>query len=310
MFEMINEGRINSGLISLAIADSAYKNALAYAKDRIQGSPYTDRRRGDVPIIEHEDVRRMLMNLKASVEGLRALVFKTAMLMDQSIFSDDENERQETSNKVALFTPVVKAYSSYLCRNLCSDAIQIVGGSGYCRDYPFEQYLRDCIAVGLYEGTNYIQALDFTTRKINMENGEIFGQTNDDIITFCRSQENTELVHEIEIIERGVFAIKDMKLRFDKYSQEGKHRLIPLNSSRFLECFAELLIGSLFLEQAVISFRKLRELESGSADAIFYKAKVMTAKYFINNILPNVFARQQVIQLEDTSALDIMEEGF
>jgi len=185
MFTMMNESRLETALEGLGIASCAYENALEYAKMRIQGFPFTGGKGAKrVRIVEHEDVRRMLMNMKSVTEGMRALLFKTYFLLDVSLFGSDEEEKEKSKGLVEIFVPLCKAYCSDMAYQLCRDAIQIYGGYGYSREYPVEQYARDSKILSLWEGTNYIQSLDLVGRKLRMAKGQIFAGWINDILKF------------------------------------------------------------------------------------------------------------------------------
>ena len=134
MFQMMNEARMGCGTLALGVAAAAYDAARIYAKERVQGPPFTDRKSDRVSIIHHEDIRRMLMNLKSGTEGMRAMVNKLYFLLDVAAADPDENERRDAMFRVELFTPLVKAYCSDYGYELCRDAIQLMGGVGYCRN--------------------------------------------------------------------------------------------------------------------------------------------------------------------------------
>ncbi|MBW2090727.1 MAG: acyl-CoA dehydrogenase family protein, partial [Deltaproteobacteria bacterium] len=174
MFQMMNEARIGTGLQAMGIAASAYDVARQYAKERIQGPLFTDRKAPRVPIIQHEDVRRMLMNLKAGTEAMRAFAGKLFYLVDIAENDPDEAARHSAERQVDLVTPLIKAYCSDFGYNLCRDAMQVLGGVGYCAEFPVEQYTRDCKILSIWEGINYIQSLDLVGRKLAMEGGKVF----------------------------------------------------------------------------------------------------------------------------------------
>ena len=144
MFEMMNEARMGCGVQSLGLAAAAYDTARQYAKERVQGPLFTNRRGDRVTIIQHEDVRRMLMNLKSGTEAMRALIGKLFYLIDVAEYDPDETTRKKAFSQVELLTPLVKAYISDFGYMLIRDAIQVLGGVGYCQEFPVEQYARDC----------------------------------------------------------------------------------------------------------------------------------------------------------------------
>lgn len=311
MFQMMNEARIGCGVQALGLVASAYDTARQYAKERVQGPPFTDRDSDRVPIIQHEDVRRMLMNLKSGVEAMRAMIAKLMYFIDVAEHDPDEASRDMAEQRVELLTPLVKAYFSDTGYELIRDAIQILGGVGFCSEFPVEQYARDIKIVSIWEGTSYIQALDLVGRKLGMKGGKVFQDWIQEVMAFTGDlKEDEEFGRDSKLLFKAAQATGDFAMRYMQYFKEGRLALIPLSSTRFLECFAETVLGHLMLEQGIIAREKLGGVQVGSADASFYKGKIETAKYFCRNILPNVFARHTAVEQEDTSALDIPEEAF
>src|SRR5690606_24045264 len=174
MFVMMNEARLGVGLQGIAQAEAAYQAAAAFAKDRLQGRSLTGPKNPDGPadpIIVHPDVRRMLMDARAIVEGGRAFMTWTALHGDLSHASPDEAVRQKGADYMALMTPVVKAFLTDRGFQVCSDAMQVHGGSGFTEHFPVSQYLRDVRIALIYEGTNGVQALDLVGRKLAADGG-------------------------------------------------------------------------------------------------------------------------------------------
>jgi alkylation response protein AidB-like acyl-CoA dehydrogenase len=311
MFQMMNEARMGTGVMGLAMAANAYDSARQYARERAQGPPFTDRKAERVPIIQHEDVRRMLMNLKAGTEAMRAMVGKVFYLMDVSERDPDGDARRAALQQVELFTPLVKAYCSDFGYALIREAIQILGGVGYCSEFPVEQYSRDAKINSIWEGTTYIQALDLVGRKLAMEGGKVFQDWVQGVISFTgEHKEDSDFGPDFKLLFKAAQATGDFAMRYMQYFQGGKPRLIALSCTRFLECFSEVVMAQLMLEQGMLARKKLEDVDAGSADGIFYRGKVETARYFCRNILTNVFSRHMTLQQEDTSALDIPEEAF
>ena len=311
MFQMMNEARMGCGVQALGLAASAYDTVRQYAKERVQGPPFTNRGADRVPIIQHEDVRRMLMNLKAGTEAMRAMIGKLFYFIDIHEHDPDETSRNKAGLQVELLTPLVKAYFSDFGYHLTGEAIQALGGVGFCSEFPVEQYARDIKIVSIWEGTRYIQSLDLVGRKLRMEGGKVFQNWIQDAMAFTgEHKEDVEFSPDFKLLFKSVQATGDFAMRYMKYFQEGKLQLIPLSSTLFLESFAETVLAQFILEQGLIARDKLKEVDTESADGIFYRGKIETAKFFCRNILPNVFARHTVLQQEDTSALDIPEEAF
>ncbi len=176
MFQMMNEARLGVGLQGFALGNLAYLYALKYAKERVQGVDIRKMKDPNAPrvtIINHPDVRRMLITMKAYAEGLRALIFKTAYYADLAKVATDPKEKEICENTIDLLIPVVKAYSTDMAFRLTEWAIQIHGGYGYCGEYPVEQLCRDVKITSIYEGTNGIQAMDLVGRKLGRKKGAL-----------------------------------------------------------------------------------------------------------------------------------------
>ena len=311
MFQMMNQARMACGVQTLGVAASAYDTARNYAKERLQGPPFTNRDAGRVPIIRHEDVRRMLMNLKAGTEAMRAMIGKLYYFIDMHKHDPDEANRNEAGLQVELFTPLVKAYCTDFGYQLTRDAIQVLGGVGYCSEFPAEQYARDIKISSIWEGTNYINSLDLVGRKLNMEGGKVFQGWIEGVMKFTGDhKDDPEFGPDFKLLFKAAQATGDYTMRYLEYLKEGKLQLIPLSCTRFLECFSEVLMAQFMLEQGLLARNKLKEVDVASADGIFYRGKIETAKYFCRNILTNVFGRHMTLQQEDMSAVDIPEEAF
>ncbi len=177
MFQMMNEARIFVAVESLGSASIAYLHALAYAKERLQGSALEEMKNPlapRVPIIRHPDVRRMLLWMKAHVEGIRMLVYFTALLADRVRSEPDEAARETSRGMIEVLTPICKAYCSDSAFRVTETAVQVYGGYGFCSEYPVEQFMRELKIASICEGTNGIQALDLVGRKLGMKKGLYF----------------------------------------------------------------------------------------------------------------------------------------
>jgi 3-(methylthio)propanoyl-CoA dehydrogenase len=311
MFQMMNEARIGTGLLALGVAAGAYDAARTYAKERVQGPLFTARSAPHVRIIEHEDIRRMLMTLKAGTEAMRAFIMKLYYLTDVSHHDPDEQVRRETGQVVDLLTPLVKAYCSDFAFVLCREAIQILGGVGYCREFPVEQYARDVKSASIYEGTTYIQALDLIGRKLMMAGGAVFQSWLRKLTDFSRTNQNDpDFAPDFDLLLKAGEILGEYAQRFMQYFQDGRLQLIPLSATRFLECMSEAVLAQLMLEQGLVARDKLKTVDPGSPGGTFYRGKIETVRFFCRNILINVFSRQAALKLEDSSAVDMPEEAF
>ncbi|NQU64891.1 MAG: acyl-CoA dehydrogenase, partial [SAR324 cluster bacterium] len=174
MFVMMNEARQLVGQQGFCMATTSYLYALNYARERVQGANITAPGGGGVPIIQHPDVRRQLLTMKAYIEGMRSLIYYSGTLSDTIATSDDEDEKRLTLKIIEILTPIIKGYITDRAWEVCNHGVQVYGGYGYSKEYPVEQLLRDSRILMIYEGTNGIQAIDLLNRKIKMDGGKPF----------------------------------------------------------------------------------------------------------------------------------------
>ncbi|MBL8939577.1 MAG: acyl-CoA dehydrogenase [Archangium sp.] len=316
MFRMMNGARIAVGIQGLAVASSAYLNALEYAKDRKQGAHFKhfkDPSKPRVAIIEHPDVRRMLLELKSHVEGIRALVVKLAAHRDLALIHQGKDDEKATyhQSQVDLLTPLVKSYASDESFRLCAVAIQVFGGAGFLKDWPVEQYLRDSKIFSIYEGTNHIQAMDLVGRKLGQNGGANFQTFMSDIATFVEKHKNHPVFgKEVEALGNASEAVVSTAMGFMGWSQSEKVTLVPLSANRFLEMMAKTTVGFLLLDAGVRAEEALSKLGKDAADRAFYEGKRYSALYYGRNVLPQVKQLAELVMLEDTSPMDITDAAF
>jgi len=308
MFQMVNGARMAVGLEAVAFGANIYANVLAYAKERIQGTPFG--KGGErVRIVEHADIRRMLMNLKAQTEGMRALVYRAYWEEDLAHNCPDETDRKKAKRRLELLTPLVKAYCSDRIFEMGRDGIQLLGGYGFTKEYPVEQYTRDCKILSIWDGTNYIQSADLVGRKLNMAGGKVFIEWVEEVTAFiAKNRQDETFSREMALLDEALQTIIGLATDYGRYFTEGKIDLIPLTSTRFLDSMAETAIAHLLLEQGLIAQGKLTAGNPDAADRNFYRGKVETVRYFCRNFLPQVFGRARIIRMEDMTAITVPEE--
>ncbi|MCA1788079.1 MAG: acyl-CoA dehydrogenase, partial [Desulfobacteraceae bacterium] len=175
MFVMMNEARLHVGMQGFACAGASYLNALNYARDRIQGSALTaPKGTAGVPIIQHPDIRRILLTMKTFSEGMRSLLFYVGFMEDLMTVSSNDTDKARYQGIIDVLIPVAKGYVTDRAFDMCSLGVQVFGGYGFTKEYPQEQLLRDCKITQIYEGTNGIQAMDLVGRKLGLNNGGAF----------------------------------------------------------------------------------------------------------------------------------------
>ena len=312
MFHIIEHARMAVGVKSLATLSTGYLNALAYAKERVQGVDLgagRDKNAKEVRIVEHPDVRRMLMAQKAHAEGLRALALFTASVQDAVELEGGHDAGSAAANDALndLLLPLVKGYGSEKAYELLALSLQTLGGSGYLQDYPIEQYLRDAKIDTLYEGTTHIQALDLLLRKVARDGGAtlqgLFGRIRHTV----ESNEGGDALAAERALLRT--ALGDLEATFGallaKLSESLYHA--GLQGNRVLFALAETTIAWLLLRHAAIALRRKGE---NPPDAAFYDGKVASARWFARNVLPNVTLTRRFVEESELSLMALAEESF
>lgn len=306
MFQMMNAARINAGVSCMTLASTAYQNALSYAKERVQGADLASRKSGSVPIIDHPDVRRMLLWMKAMVDGMRSMVYTAALWNDYALGLSDAEKRKRYHNLVDFMTPIIKAYCSDMGFRVCETAVQVLGGYGFCSEYPMEGYLRDAKITSLYEGTNGIQSIDLMGRKMQIDNGTPFKVFMSEIGHFCqRHSAHPVLSREILLLHSAVERLGDMAAEMlNRYKSDQLQWASYTYPS--LLCFGDMVLTWRLLDMACVAHRAIEE---GKKDA-FYVGKVMQATYFAGLTLPLAMARMETCIRNGREIIDIPDDAF
>jgi hypothetical protein len=276
MFTMMNGARLGVGLQGLGLAEVAYQNALAYTKERLQGRALTGPRNpGEEadPIIVHPDVRRMLMTMKAYVEGMRALAYWIGLLIDVEGHHPDAATREEADDLVALMTPVIKAFLTDVGFEVTNLALQCFGGHGYIREYGMEQFVRDARIAQIYEGTNGVQAMDLLGRKIPEGNGRLgkrfvaIAQRDLDAV-----QGDARLAAIAKPVADALQLLQRTTAGVMKRAQESPEE-IGAAASDYLRLFGLVATGWMWVRMATAAEKKGREDKLATAE--FYMAKLL-----------------------------------
>jgi len=310
MFKVIEGARMMIGAKSMGTLSTGYLNALEYAKERHQGADLTrggDKNAPRVPIIAHPDVRRMLMNLKAYSEGLRALVLYTGWVQDQVVLHPDDDRWARRSD---LLLPLVKGYSSEKAYEQLADALQVFGGSGFTQDYPLEQYIRDTKIDTIYEGTTGIQALDLFFRKIAKDQGTTLADLVSEITEFVKGglgedplavdRERLGSMLDDAQVQLGSMVENLMASLVGESTEIYK---VGLHTNSLLETLAEVIIAWQLLRQAEVAITRVDEDP-------FYAGKVESARWFLRQTAPRVAARRERATTEDGSLMKMAVEAF
>ncbi|HKP55921.1 MAG TPA: acyl-CoA dehydrogenase [Polyangiales bacterium] len=316
MFQMMNGARILVGVQGVAAASSAYLNALQYAKERKQGSSAAamkDPNAPRVPIIEHPDIRRMLLDMKARVEGIRLLGLTLTSHIDRAEVAAKSDPDRATYHRgqVDLLTPIFKSYATDQGFQVAATAIQTYGGAGFLKDHPVEQYCRDAKIFSIYEGTNHIQALDLVGRKLRQAGGKPALDFLGDVGRFVeQNASHPRLASGVAELKKVHGAAMGVLGKLMEWGKAGKIDITSLSANRILEIMAELSVGWLLLEGAAIAHEKLGALAEGQPDYAFYLGKCHAALYYALNVMPGALSKAEIVAKEDRSALDIPEAAF
>ncbi len=306
MFIMMNEARFKVGLQGLAIGERAYQAAREYAKDRVQGRPVGVKSGGRVTIIHHPDVRRMLMAMKASNEAMRALAYAVAQYLDLARHHPDPDIRRHQQARVDLLIPVVKGWLSETGIEVASLGVQIHGGMGFIEETGTCQHLRDSRITTIYEGTNGIQAADLAGRKLNMDRGATMRALIAEIETTVdelSQQPGDDLAAIRAGLRAGVTALADAT---DWMLETHAAEEVMAVSVDYLMLAGFVCGGWQLARSANIAQQKLKH----GQDASFYEAKLVTARFYAEHLLPKVDALRTSIKNGGVSMLALTEDQF
>ncbi|HWK63734.1 MAG TPA: acyl-CoA dehydrogenase [Rhizobiaceae bacterium] len=309
MFQMMNEARIGVGMGATALAAAGYRASLAYARERSQGRHPGDKNPASpqLPIIEHADVRRLLLAQKAAVEGALALLLYAAQLVDAIRLETDAGKRREAELLLDLITPIAKSWPSEFCLEANKHAIQVLGGYGYTRDYPVERLYRDNRLNPIHEGTHGIQGIDLLGRKIAQAGGagmrmlaarimhDIAEANAEDPLRSHAAELAAHLSETVATTGKLAGALAD------------NPRLALANATTFLDMLGHIAIAWMWLRQATIAVRKLR---LGEGDADFLKGKLVACRYFLTYELPKTRVQRALLDTLDDTTLTMRQEWF
>ena len=286
MFTFMNAARIGTAIQGLVHAEAGFQGSLAYAKDRLQMRALTGAKNPDGPadpIIVHPEVRKMLLTQKAIAEGGRAMCYYTAMLIDTTSKSQDASEREDADQLLALLTPIAKAFLTELGFECANHGMQIFGGHGYIAEWGMEQNVRDSRISMLYEGTTQIQALDLLGRKVLMTQGASLRKFTKIIHKFCKEESgNKALKPFVKQLSEMNKEWGDLTLKIGMKAMKNRDE-VGAASVDYLMYSGYVTMAYLWLRMAKVAQEKL---DSGADDADFYKAKMITTRFYFERILP------------------------
>ena len=326
MFHVIESARMMVGTKAIATLSTGYLNALDYAKHRVQGSDLAESANKAAPrvtITHHPDVRRSLMTQKAYAEGLRALVFLTATQQDTIRVAAARGEHDELAERLNDFLlPLVKGCGSERAWVLLgTESLQTFGGSGFLKDYPIEQYVRDAKIDTLYEGTTAIQGQDFFFRKIVRDKGQALAYLGQQIAEFAKSDPGDgRLSTERELLGKAlddvqgivgymVGALMSSDTRAEGHDKRNIYK-VGQNTTRLLLATGDLVVGWLLLRQADIAITALQRENLNAAEKPFYRGKIAAASFFARQVLPKISAERAITEATDNDLMDLDESAF
>jgi len=312
MFAVIEQARMAVGMKSMATLSTGYLNALAYAKERVQGADLAEATNKSAPrvrITAHPDVRRMLMLQKSHAEGMRALALFTASIQDQvELLGGHGNEAAAELDRLNdLLLPLVKGYCSEKAYELLGVSLQCYGGSGYLQDYPAEQYIRDQKIDSLYEGTTHIQSLDLIFRKVARDGGQtlqgLLGRVRE---TAEGGEGGDALAAEREALGRALANVEGIYgALMGKVGESLYHA--GFQGNRILMATAELVVGWLLIRHAAVALARKAE---NPGDGAFYDGKVASARFFAKNVFPGLTLTRKLVEQSSLELMDLAEESF
>ena len=312
MFQMMNGARIDVGLTAASTATAAYYASLQYAKERPQGRRILSGGKKNTNaeqslIIDHPDVRRMLLSQRAVTEGAIGLLLRASYYQDLSENAESPEEREKYHNLLELLTPIAKTYPSEMGQTSVSNGIQVLGGYGYCTDFPLEQYYRDIRIMAIYEGTTGIQSLDLLGRKIVMKNGAAMKLLTKEIIDTIREAENfDELKPYAQELKLASKKLEETLMFLLQFAMSGQHERYISDATVFMNLMSTVVIAWQWLQQAVVAKQCLLT-SNGSCPKDFYENKIHTMKFFFKYELTKIEGYSKTLMHPDV--LTIVEDN-
>jgi alkylation response protein AidB-like acyl-CoA dehydrogenase len=313
MFLMMNEARLLVGIQAFACASAAYMYAINYARQRVQGRHLLnmmDKSAPSVPIIQHPDVRRMLLTMKVYVEGMRSLLYYVGMCDDRIDVAENEEEKAKYQGIIDLLIPLAKGYVSDRAFDVCNLGVQVYGGYGYIKEYPMEQLLRDCRITPIYEGTNGIQAMDLLGRKLGLNKGkpimDLMGEIQNTIAT-ARTHAKVEAY--AGKVETALNKLGEVALHLGKTAMSSEVMTAFAHAYPFMEVSGDVVMSWLLLWRATIAAEKL-ENGAKKKDAAFYEGQLKSAEFFVHCVLPVTLGKMDAILATNSAVVDIAEDSF
>jgi hypothetical protein len=310
MFYMMNEARLLTGTQGVALSSASYLHSLEYARTRLQGPMMGSKDKSQVAIINHPDVRRMLLNMKMYVEGMRSLHYYLASREDFKRFITDKQEKETIQNVIDILIPIAKGYVTDRAMEVCNTGIQIFGGYGFTQEFPVEQLSRDVRITAIYEGTNGIQAIDLLGRKMFLKNGQLLTDLVTEIkktIDAAKDMEQTKALAEKteDIMEQWQNAAQYLS-----ETATGPDMLKGyLHACPLMQVTGDVVMAWMLLWRAFVAVQKL-EGKVKKKDIAFYQGQLKTAEHFIHTVLPITAGTVNAILDTCGAAVEISDDSF
>ncbi len=310
MFTMMNAARLGVAVQGIGVAEASYQGAVAYARDRLQGRSLSGAKSPDKaadPLLVHPDIRRMLLTMRANIEGSRALGAWAAKALDIQSNSPDPQARQDAEDLVALMTPVMKACFTDLGFDVANLGVQIYGGHGYVRDHGMEQFVRDARITQIYEGANGIQALDLVGRKLSAHAGRLLRQFFHPVADFVAAHSNDEgLGPFAQGLGKAFGRLQQATLKIAQVGM-AKPDEAGAAATDYLRLFGLVAMAYMWARMVQIALPKVGTDQDPTG---FYKAKVGTARFFFDRMLPESGARLSAILAGGKSMMEFDDAAF
>ena len=310
MFVMMNEARLGVGVQGLALSEVAYQNAVAYAKERLQGRAISGVKYPDKPadpIIVHPDIRRTLMTMRAFNEAARALVLWTALKADIAHRSEDEKERQGADDHMGLLTPVIKGVLTDRGFDNTVAAQQVFGGHGYIVEHGMEQFVRDARIAQIYEGANGIQALDLVGRKLGKDGGRALMAFLNEVGTYLKEHAGSDEMNAyLKPLGQSLAHLQEASMWFMQNAM-AKPDNAGAGATDYLHLFGLVALGYMW---CLIAEAALAKLPKANGSAPRYSAKLVTARFFMERMLPETATRLARIKAGAASTMEMPDEQF
>ncbi|MDD3990539.1 MAG: acyl-CoA dehydrogenase [Desulfobacteraceae bacterium] len=312
MFLMMNEARLLVGMQGFCCSSASYLNALDYARQRLQGKnllQMMDKSAPSVPIIQHPDVRRMLLTMKAYVSGMRSLLYYVGFCEDMKHLTDDEAMADKYQGLIEVLTPIAKGYVTDRAFDLCNLGMQVYGGYGYIREYPQEQLMRDCRITQIYEGTNGIQAMDLLGRKLGMKKGkpvmDLFGEIQ---AVIAQAKKVESLQAAAEKVEKALNKLGEIAMHMGATAMSPKVLAAFAHAYPFMEVSGDVVMAWMLLWRAVVADEKIKTAKKKDQD--FYDGQFKQLDFFVQSILPTTLGKIEAIRNTCEAAIEISDEAF